>query len=94
MTRSIAELAREAVMIQDACNPLGLSKGYAAALQELADALREQGRYSHEEIERHPVNRLWLFKLCDLAGLCTDYAQFAPAWSEANAMAAYATEGR
>ena len=41
--RTIKELAREALDIQNACNPLGLSKGYARALQELREALEAEG---------------------------------------------------
>ena len=70
MTRTIKQLAQEAIQIQDACNPLGLSKGYAAALTDLRDALAAGGLPCGTlEISRHPVNQLWASKLHDLAGM-------------------------
>jgi hypothetical protein len=68
--RTIAQLAEEAIAIQNACNPLGLSKSYATSLQELADNLRQQGLPSDTKaICNHPINRLWVSKLHDLAGM-------------------------
>lgn len=66
--RTVKELAQEAIDIQNACNPLGLSKGYARALQELRWALEVEGKENDTDaIKLHPINRLWLDKLCDLA---------------------------
>lgn len=66
--RSVKELAQEALEIQNACNPLGLSKGYARALQELRWALEVEGKPNDTDaISFHAINRLWLDKLCDLA---------------------------
>jgi hypothetical protein len=65
------DLALEAVSIQNTCNVLGLSKGYATALQDLEDQLRgwDHWSLSTKEISNHPINRLWVSKLHDLAGM-------------------------
>lgn len=66
--RSVKELAQEVLDIQNGCNPLGLSKGYARALQELMWALEVEGKKNDTDAIRcHAINRLWLDKLCDLA---------------------------
>jgi hypothetical protein len=70
MPRTISQLAQEAIDVQNACNPLGISKGYATALQELADNLRQQGLPSDTKaICEHPINKLWVSKIHDLAGM-------------------------
>lgn len=82
--RTVKELAKEALDIQDGCNPLGLSKGYARALQDLRYALTAEGLESGTDVMRyHPINRLWLDKLCDLARYQrsgTDFSEFSEAY--------------
>src|SRR5438045_1737692 len=67
--RTLKEMAAEAIVIQNACNPLGLSKSFALVTQELAECLREQGAGSTSDICRHPIFCLWASKLHDLAGM-------------------------
>ena len=68
LTRSLAELAREALQIQYACNPLGLTKGFATATQELHDRLELEGLPSDTTaICNHPIYVMWAIKLADLA---------------------------
>jgi hypothetical protein len=67
--RTLKEMAAEAVVIQNACNPLGLTKTFAAVTQDLADRLREQGQGSTSLVRRHPIFCLWASKLHDLAGM-------------------------
>jgi hypothetical protein len=67
--RTLKEMAAEAIAIQNACNPLGLTKTFGQVTQELADRLREQGAASTSDICRHPIFRLWASKLHDLAGM-------------------------
>lgn len=68
--RTLKELAQEALDIQNACNPLGLSKGYAVSLQELHDRLSLNGLPNDTQAMRdHPINKLWASKLHDLASL-------------------------
>jgi len=64
------QLAVEAIQIQDASNPLGLTKGFATALQELRDCLAADGLPNDTNaIRSHPIHRLWASKIHDLAGM-------------------------
>ncbi len=66
--RTLADLAKEALQVQDAVNPLGLSKSYARAVQELRDRLELDGLpCGTDDIRTHSVNQLWVCKLADLA---------------------------
>lgn len=56
MSRSIPELAQEALDIQNACNPLGLTKSYAKALSELMTALGDEA--STRAINESAINRM------------------------------------
>ena len=68
--RSLAELACEAIAIQDACNPLGVSNAYAVALADLRKALDRQCLPSDTKaLCLHPINGLWASKIHDLAGM-------------------------
>lgn len=79
--RTIQELAREALQIQNACNPLGLTKGFAEATQDLAEILRARGEFSTDAICKHPIYRLWASKMHDLAGLgLSDQTRFGHAY--------------
>lgn len=89
MLPTMSDLAREAVMIQDASNGLGLSKGYAEALQHLSDRLKADGLPNDTNaIQRHPVNRLWVSKLHDLASMgLSDFERYETALKECNRLA-------
>jgi hypothetical protein len=82
MPRTLKQLAEEAVAIQDACNPLGLTKGFAQATQELADSLRASNQPSDTRaICQHPIFRLWASKLHDLAGMgLSDLSRYTEAY--------------
>lgn len=62
--RSLSELAREAIQIQDACNLSGLVHGWSRSVTELRKNLPDA---STERINTHPINRLWVSKLFSLA---------------------------
>lgn len=65
--RTIQELAREALEMQDACNLSGVAISFAQAVRDLRAALPDAGT---REINEHPIVRLWVDKLRDLAGEC------------------------
>jgi hypothetical protein len=67
--RTLKEMAAEAIVIQNACNPLGLTKTFAKVTQDLADRLREEGKGSTSLVCRHPIFCLWASKLHELAGM-------------------------
>ncbi len=63
--RSLVELAREALAVQDACNLFGVVRSYARALSRLWSLLPEAGT---EAINRHPIAQLWADKCAHLTG--------------------------
>lgn len=64
--RTIAQLAREALDIQDGCNLSGLVHGWSRAVAELRPLLAELGIMGTDQINWYPINRLWASKLHDL----------------------------
>jgi hypothetical protein len=61
------QLAQEALDIQNACNPLGLTKGFAQATQELWEHAVIGS--SIWETTKHPVFQLWASKIHEIAGM-------------------------
>lgn len=83
MTVTLSELAKQAIQIQDACNPLGLTKSFAEAIQDLGDLMRAKGNFSTRDLCYHPVFRLWASKIHSLAGLgLSDLDTFGDAYHE------------
>ncbi len=62
-TRTLAQLAREALNVQDACNLCGVAHGFARAMADL-------GAYTRGTDERntHPIAVLWADKIAHLTG--------------------------
>src|SRR5262245_59053207 len=68
--RTIKELAAEALDVQDACNPLGVSLGFAKAMRELRNRLEfEELPSDTESICQHSIHQMWASKIHDLARL-------------------------
>lgn len=63
MARTLKELAEEAYMVQDACNLLAVVNGMARAVKELREILP-----SWDDVDNHPVTRLWADKIASLTG--------------------------
>lgn len=59
-------LLKEALEVQNAVNLLGVSKGFANAIQDLYDNVLD--RSGMNDLKKHPVAVLWLDKLTDLLG--------------------------
>jgi hypothetical protein len=57
-------LLKEALEVQNAVNLLGVSKGFANAIQDLYDNVLD--RSGMNDLKKHPVAVLWLDKLTDL----------------------------
>lgn len=71
--KTLKELAADALSVQNTSNPLGVSKGYAQALSDLNAALKEEGLdNSTYALANHSVNRMWVSKLADMAGMSFD----------------------
>ena len=62
--RTIAQLAKEACEVQDACNLRAVARGLVRATDDL-DALGIAG----DALRAHPVTRAWVDKLASLAGV-------------------------
>jgi len=60
--RPISELAREAISIQDACNPCGLAQGFARAMIDLHRNL------DSTQLQHHPIYLAWVSKFDSLSG--------------------------
>ena len=79
MNETLQKLAKEAIAVQDACNPMALAIRYAEVIGELKQVVG----YGTQAISEHPVNRLWVSKLHDLAGMgLSDSHRFAVAYHE------------
>lgn len=87
--RTLKQLAQEAIDVQDACNPLGVSKGFARALQDLRERLTMDGLPDDTPtITYHCVHQLWASKIHDLARMgLSDFNQFNDAYDKCKALA-------
>ena len=64
--RTLAELAREALLVQDACNLSGVVHGFSRAMTDLREHLEAEGGFSTEKLNRHPICVLWADKVVHL----------------------------
>ncbi len=63
MSKTLKQLAREAIDIQSACNMLGLANSFSNTLYDL------NRHVPTGEIRNHPITRLWTSKLHDLSNM-------------------------
>jgi len=68
MSRTLQELAEEAIQIQDACNLSGLVHAWSRAIADLREHWENKTIpcTCTTEFNRHPINRLWASKVHDL----------------------------
>lgn len=68
--RTLKQLAQEALRVQNTSNPIAIAQSYAKAILELRERLSLDKLPSDtDSIKFHCINRLWVDKLHDLAGL-------------------------
>ncbi len=67
-TRTMADLARFAMDIQNACNLSGVVQSFARTLSRLRVLLDEQGQGGTDKVNRHPISVLFADKIAHLAG--------------------------
>lgn len=65
----MAELAREAIGVQDASNLSGVAHGFARAMSRLRALLEAEGWPGQENYHHHPIAVLWVDKLQSLTGV-------------------------
>jgi hypothetical protein len=80
--RTLAQLAQEALDVQDACNLSGVALGFGRAMADLRHVIG-----GGDELRRHPVTVLWLDKLNDMTGRVDGYAVFSTAYAQVQAYA-------
>lgn len=64
MDRTLPELAREALLVQDACNIGGVARSFAQAMADLHLHVQNTA-----DRNRHPITIVWIDKLMSLAGI-------------------------
>lgn len=64
---TLAEAARDALTVQDACNLSGVARAFVAALDAVWEESRRQNAGT-DFVNRHPITRLYVDKLVSLAG--------------------------
>lgn len=76
MSKTLKELAAEALAVQDACNLCGVAQSFARAMRDLGDHTK-----GTDERNQHPITRVWLDKLNQLAGIQEYTAEMTKAYS-------------
>jgi hypothetical protein len=61
--RTLAQLAQEALDVQDACNLSGVAQGFGRAMVDLRHVIG-----GGDELRAHPITLLWIDKLADMTG--------------------------
>lgn len=61
---SLRQLAQQAIDIQDASNLSGLAKAWGEVQTQLREIMPSIGT---RELNKHPINKLWAYKLYSLA---------------------------
>lgn len=64
MSKTLKELAQESLDCQNACNLCGLAQSFARAMRDLGDHTK-----GTDERNQHPITRVWLDKMNQLAGI-------------------------
>lgn len=64
MSKTLKQLAQEALDVQDACNLCGVAQAFARAMRDLGDYTN-----GTDERNRHPITVVWLDKMNSLAGI-------------------------
>jgi hypothetical protein len=64
MAKTMKDLAKEALAVQDACNLSGVAQGFARAMLDLRDHVT-----GSKESAGHCITIVWLDKLNSLAGI-------------------------
>ena len=66
--KTIQQLAREALAVQDACNLSGVAIAFARVMVDLREALEAQDEQADtNRLRFHPITTVWVDKLASLA---------------------------
>lgn len=65
-SRTLQQLAREALDVQDACNLSGVVLGFGRSIVRLRRLLEEEGKGGTPATNLHPISQLWADKIASL----------------------------
>jgi len=65
--KTLKELARDALQVQDAVNLSGVVRSFGQALTDLREIARAEGWEGTEALNTHPIAQLWASKIHSLA---------------------------
>lgn len=88
-TRTLAQLAQEALDVQDACNLTGVALSFSRAMCDLRTLVG-----GGDSLRAHPVTVLWMDKLMDMIGRVDTMTAYAKAYDWAVTEAAPVAEAR
>ena len=66
--KTIQELSKEALQVQDACNLSGVVHGFSRAMTDLRELSRQEGWEGTDNLNSHPIAVLWSSKIASLTG--------------------------
>jgi len=66
--RTMADLAREALQVQDACNLSGVVLSFGRSITRLRRLLEAEGNGGMDSINHNPICQAWASKIADLSG--------------------------
>lgn len=66
--RTIKDLAREALDVQDACNLSGVVHAFSRCMTELRVILEAEGKFSTDKLNTHPIAIMYSSKIASLTG--------------------------
>lgn len=70
--KTLPQLAREALEVQDACNLSGVARGFVRAIDAIRETYPSNGVYHY-----HPIIKLWADKIAHLTGTQFDWDSLA-----------------
>lgn len=76
MSKTLKELAQESLDCQDACNLCGLAQAFARVMRDLGEHTN-----GTDARNQHPITRVWLDKMNQLAGIQEHTPEITKAYS-------------
>lgn len=83
-SRTLSDLAREALDVQNACNLSGVVLSFGRSIVRLRRLLESEGGGGTNETNQHPISQLWADKIASLT-----HTQWDNSWSSAAYRAVY-----
>lgn len=66
--KTIQQLAKDAIDVQDACNLSGVVHSFSQVVTDLRTILTNEGKFSTDRLNTHPVVILYSNKIASLCG--------------------------